>query len=109
MPLSLQGLIHFMPTPARLGTTRNIGPHELLPIGTPVMVWSERGIISSASLVPESTGKGMISQHVVTLTHRLEKTGRVAGNLIKTWRAIKKPKSRAVNYSAIRIPESFSR
>ena len=95
-----------MPTPARLGTTRNIGPHELLPIGTPVMVWSERGTITAASRVPESVGHGMICVHDITLTHRLEKTGRVAGRVIKTWRPIKKPKRVSLNYRAIRVSEA---
>lgn len=80
-----------------------ISPNDLLAVGTPVQVWNERGTIASASFVPESTGKGMICHHVVLLTERLIKTGRVAGTNIKSWRAIKKPKRVGVSYSAIRV------
>lgn len=80
-----------------------ITPTTVLPIGTPVQVWSRRGTVHYSYLAPESTGKGMIAVHEIRFTEHLAKTGRVAGANVRSWRAYKKPILEFVNYSAIRI------
>jgi hypothetical protein len=72
-----------------------LNPHDLLPVGTPVMVRNLRGKVTKAEMLP-AIPCGFVAVHTVKLEEKLATFG--AGR--SRWEAIK-PKEQTCNYSFI--------
>lgn len=77
-----------------------INAHDLIEVGTAVIVQNERGIVTKAEMVPASNG-GMIALHTVKLVERWKRTFADRGR----WEPKEKPVERTVNYSFIEVED----